>query len=315
MEMDFLLIINAVIILLLLSICIFLLHAYNKRKREYNKNEKRLSDQLEIEMESGRRKSEFFSNMVHELKTPLSVLLGAIQLMELKKGDPADFENNFLKNMKIIKCNCYRMLRLINNLLDLTRFEEGYLELRPVNCDLNLLLDEIIQSVMPYAVQRKLDLRFDRPTEAVVSAIDLEKMERIMLNLLSNAIKFTGPGGVITVSSYISGGRIFISVKDSGSGIPIKNQEEIFDRFRQLENSGSVNNKGSGIGLSLVKSFVNLHHGNIRVISEENRGSEFIIDLPAQNSAEAVKHMPAEHCSQFTEEVKIELSDLYTAAL
>jgi len=315
MEINFLLIVNAVIIFLLLSICIFLIHAYNKRKREYNKNEKCLSDQLRTEMESGRRKSEFFSNMVHELKTPLSVLLGAVQLMELKKGDPADLENNLLKNMKIIKCNCYRMLRLINNLLDLTKIEEGYLELRPVNCDLNLLLDEIIQSVMPYAVQRKLDLRFNRLTEAIVTAIDVEKMERIMLNLLSNAIKFTGPDGVITISSYTSGDRIFISVKDSGSGIPIKNQEEIFDRFRQLENSGSVNNKGSGIGLSLVKSFVNLHHGNIRVISEETRGSEFIIDLPAQNSAETVKHMPAEHCSQFTEEVKIELSDLYTAAL
>lgn len=314
MEMDFLLIVNAVIILLLLSICIFLIYAYNRRKREYIKKEKYLSDQLNTKVECSRSKSEFFSNMVHELKTPLSVLLGAIQLIELKKCDQVDFESNLHKNIKIIKCNCYRMLRLINNLLDLAKDEEGYLELRPVNCDLSLLLDEIVQSVMPYAVQRKLDLRFNRPTEAIVTAIDVEKMERIMLNLLSNAIKFTGPDGVITVSSYTSGDRISISVKDSGSGIPVKNQEQIFDRFRQLENSGSTNIKGSGIGLSLVKSFVDLHHGNISVISEENRGSEFIVDLPVRNCAETEKIVSEEHCSQFTEEVKIELSDLHTAA-
>lgn len=315
MESNFLWIANAVIILLLLSVCVFLMHTCVKRKREYAKSERSLTEKLNAAGEDGRRKSEFFFNMVHELKTPLSVLLGAVQLMELKRDGPENFEDNFHKNMKIIKCNCYRMLRLINNLLDLTRLEEGYLELRPVNCDLNLLLDEIIQSVMPYAIQKKLDLRFNRRPEAIVTTIDTEKMERIMLNLLSNAIKFTGPGGVITVSSYTSGDRIFISVKDSGSGIPAKNHEEIFHRFRQSENSGSASNKGSGIGLSLVKSFVSLHHGGIQVISEENRGSEFIVDLPAGNSAEAIRPAPAEHRSQITEEAKIELSDFHTAAL
>lgn len=315
MELDFSFAVNMVIILLLLSACIFLIFAYISIKKEYNKNKKYLTDKLNAENEQCRRKSEFFFNMVHELKTPLSVLLGAIQLMELKNGGQADAENKISKNMKIIKCNCYRMLRLINNLLDITKAEEGYLELKPVNCDLVLLLDEIIQSVMPYAAQKNLDLRFNSSTGSIDTAIDVEKMERIMLNLLSNAIKFTDPGGVITVSSYTSGDRILISVKDSGCGIPEKNHEEIFNRFRQLESSSSVKNKGSGIGLSLVKSFVSLHQGKIQVISEENLGSEFIIDLPAHNSAKAVKLMPAEHCSQITEEVKIELSDLHTATL
>ena len=314
MEFGFLLKVNVIIILLLLALCVSLILVYIKKRSEYVNNEKCLMNQLNTAVECNKRKTEFFSNMTHELKTPLSVLLGALQLMELKKGDRADYENSLHKNMSIIKCNCYRMLRLINNLLDLTRLEEGYLELKPVNCDLNLLLEELIQSVMPYAAQKNLNLYFNKST-AIVTAIDVEKMERIMLNLLSNAIKFTDPGGIITVSSYTSGDRIFISVKDSGSGFSVKNHEEIFNRFRQLDNNSTAKNMGSGIGLSLVKSFVNLHKGTIRVESEQNKGSEFIIDLPLHISKEADKLIANDICGRITEEVKIELSDLHSASL
>jgi len=315
MEMKFLLTIYLVIILLLLSICIFLILFHKKSRRECIEKEKFLMDQLHTAVECNKRKTEYFSNMTHDLKTPLSVILGAIQLMELKKNEQIDNESIYTKNMRIIKCNCYRMMRLINNLLDLTKIEEGYLELKPVNCDLNLLLDEIIQSVMPYAVQRKLNLHFDKPSQAIVTAIDVEKMERIMLNLLSNAIKFTDPGGTVTVSSYTSGDRIFISVKDSGSGISLNNQEKIFERFRQLESSNSAKNKGSGIGLSLVKSFVSLHHGVISVKSEQNKGSEFIIELPAHLSSETGSSIVNDNDTRIKQEVKIELSELHSAAL
>lgn len=242
-------------------------------------NERKLMQQLNDTIEAGNRKGEFFSSMTHELKTPLSIILGAIQLMEMKGGEQSRNENMAL-NLYTIKCNCYRLLRLTNNLLDLARSESGYLVLRPVNCELNTLLDEIVQSVRPFAEKKQLELCLLKAPQPINIALDIEKTERIMLNLLSNAIKFSKPYGTITVSSYQSDGRAFISVKDMGAGIPADMQSEVFIRYKQSGQYPRVENEGSGIGLSLVKTFVELHHGNIKLISEVDKGSEFIIDLP-----------------------------------
>ncbi len=242
-------------------------------------NERRLTQKLNDVIETGNRRGEFFSSMTHELKTPLSVILGAIQLLEMKGGELSTNENT-ARNLNTIKYNCYRLLRLTNNLLDLARSESGYLVLKPVNCELNTLLDEIVQSVRPFAEKKQLELCFRNAPEPVNIALDIEKTERIMLNLLSNAIKFTKPHGTITISTYQSDGKAFISVRDTGTGIPADMQSEIFTRYKQSGQCPKVENEGSGIGLSLVKTFVELHHGNIKLISEVDKGSEFIIDLP-----------------------------------
>lgn len=316
MDLGFLFTVAVILIILLLTAFMILLILYKKYRTESIKNEKTLLDKLNATIECSKRKTDFFSNMTHELKTPLSVILGAIQLMEMKKNWQVEDESSFSKNMRVIKCNCHRMLRLTNNLLDLSKVEAGYLELKPVDCDLNLLLSEIVQSVIPYATQKQLNLHYNKPSETIPTGIDIEKMERIMLNLLSNAIKFTKPGGTISVSSYTTGDRVFISVKDSGSGIPAENQEEIFNRFKQLEGSNPVENKGSGIGLSLVKSFVSLHQGTIRIISEQGQGSEFIIDLPIRHTSDEIcKNTTADHYNRIAEEAKIELSGLHSATL
>ena len=144
----------------------------------------------------------------------------------------------------------------------------------------------------------------------------MEKIERIILNLLSNAIKFTAPGGIITVSTFASGDSACISVKDNGIGIPKDKQRRIFGRFQQVGSEQSRANEGSGLGLSLVKSFVDLHHGNINIISEQGNGSEFIIDLPLKRVEQNEKMISSviERHDNILEAINIEFSDIRSIA-
>lgn len=262
-------------------------------------NERRLARRLDEAIASVNRRNEFFADMVHELRTPLSIILGAIQIIENDSSGQFRSERT-VKNLNILKHNCYRLLRLTNNLLDLARSESGYLALKLENCELNDFIDEVVQTVRPYAEKRKLELRCNKAPKPLNIALDLEKAERIMLNLLSNAIKFSDPGGTVTVSVYESEDRAFISVRDTGAGIPGDKQKEIFDRYKQAGQCREAENPGSGIGLSLVKTFVELHHGSIRLISELGKGSEFIIDLPlitADDGSESKKCSDVGHKS------------------
>ncbi len=311
MDFEILYVLAALPALLLLTACAVFFILYVRCRREC----RRVRSLLLKETECAVRKTDFFTNMTHEMKTPLSVILGALQLIELKRNGQPDEENHLTGNLKIIKYNCYRLLRLTNNLLDLTKMEAGYLKLNAVNCDLILLLEEIVQSVTPYAVQKQLTLYFDKPIEPIITAVDIEKTERIMLNLLSNAIKFTRPGGSIHVSAHMADNRISISVKDSGEGIPSDKQDEVFSRFKQAGSCTSAESEGSGIGLSLVKSFVEIHQGSIRIISEQGRGCEFIIDLPVRHVGEN-SEVPAatDFNIRLAEATKIEFSPFHYIA-
>lgn len=299
-----------------LALCLALFIYYRKSLL----NEKLLTEQLNAMAELAEKRSEFFSNMAHELKTPISVILGAVQLIGLKEREqeqsPEQSINALSKNLGIISCNCYRLLRLTNNLLDLNRIEAGYLVLKPVCCDLNQLLSDMVQSVRPFAFSRQLSLNFSGSAEQIPVFVDVEKMERIMLNLLSNAVKFTKPGGIIIVSTYVSEDRAYISVKDSGTGIPEENREMIFERYKQAGCDRSAENEGSGIGLSLVRSFVRLHQGNIRVTGEVGKGTEFIIDLPLKPlKGESVEYGAEYPGSRFEEAAKIEFSSIHSVPM
>lgn len=264
-------------------------------------------------VEYDKQRTEFFSNMIHELKTPLSVILGATQLIE-KKREPPRVEDNYSgKHFHTIKQNCYRLIRLVNNILDITKIDSGYLKANLTNCNLVYLIEEITRSVAPYAEQKRLSLRFNTHVKEVIMAVDIEKMERIMLNLLSNAIKFTAPEGRITVTLKKEGKMIAISVKDTGSGIPKDKQQDIFMRYHQVGSSLIKEVEGSGIGLSLVKSFVGLHNGSIKVISEPGRGSEFIVEMPIRLYDSNEKENASTNMMQdrMIEKIKIEFSDIY----
>jgi len=221
-------------------------------------------------------KTEFFADITHELKTPISIILSAIQLMDRHKTD-------YNRDLLIMKRNCYRLLKLANNLLDYTKIERGCCTLEPENCNMSDFLCDVLGSIKPYAEQKNILLIYEAPRSEIFALIDREKFERVMLNLLSNAIKFTNPGGRITTTLSQDEENIVIKVRDTGIGIPKEKKEYIFDRFAQVGVHSSSKNEGSGIGLSLVKAFVQLHGGKIKVDSELGKGSEFTIALPKKN--------------------------------
>lgn len=277
-----------------------------RTKFSLKENEKKLSETIKF----NRMMTDFFSNISHELKTPLNVILGAIQIFELPANTDTQGNNN--KYLKAMKQNCYRLLRLVNNLTDLSKFDSGYLRPNLRNYNIVNVVEDITLSIADYAEDRGIELIFDTDTEEKIMAVDADKIERIILNLLSNAIKFTNNGDQILVNIIDNNDKVCISVKDTGIGIPEDKLTVIFERFRQLDISLARNHCGCGIGLSLVKSLVDIHGGTISVESKLGQGSEFIIELPVKlveekNSLEYMLYQSK------VERINIEFSDIYAS--
>jgi len=259
--------------------------------------------------------TEFFSNLSHELRTPLNVILSALQLLDITSGsDVNDRDIKFKKYSNIMKQNCYRQLRLVNNMIDITKLDAGFFELTEQNCNIVNIVESVTLSVAQYIESKSIELIFDTDIEECIISCDPEKIERLILNLLANSIKFTKPGGNITVNMYDKGKNIIISIKDTGIGIPNDKLDIIFDRFRQVDRSLTRNQEGSGIGLSIVKSLVELHKGTISVSSEYGKGTEFIIMFPVIVGIEEndkFEVLEAEEQERI-ERIHIEFSDIYS---
>lgn len=270
---------------------------------------------LEEANEYNKLKTQLFSTMSHELKTPVNIIYSAIQLVEnaYKGNMQADTKDVFLKYSRIMKQNCYRLIRLTNNLIDMNKIELGFYCLELKNNNIVKAVEDITLSVIEYARLKNIELIFDTEDEDIIIAFDIEKLERIMLNLLSNAIKFTEPNGKIKVSVYNKNQYIAISVKDNGIGIPDNMHDKIFETFTQVDGTMGRNAEGSGIGLSLVKSLVKMHKGEITVKSKEGEGSEFIISLPKRlvESDDKDKIYEGNLIKDNKERAKIEFSDIY----
>ncbi|MBD5645025.1 PAS domain-containing sensor histidine kinase [Clostridium botulinum] len=251
--------------------------------------------------------TEFLSNISHELKTPLNVIFTAVQLLGFYEKD-VDYEKQD-KYLKLIKQNCYRLMKLINNLLDTTKLDSGYLKLNLVNYNIVNLIEEITLSVTSYAESKGINIIFDTNVEEKIIAVDTDKIERIILNLLSNSIKFTNAGGNIFVNVKDSGENVYIHVKDTGVGIPSDKLESIFERFFQVDKTLKKNKEGTGIGLHLVKSFVEMHNGTVTIKSELGKGTEFIIKLPAVVCEKQVKSKNIIYEANI-ERINMEFSDI-----
>ncbi len=257
-------------------------------------------------------RTEFFSNLSHELRTPLNVILGSIKLLEMRCENKS-FNQKRKNRIKTLKQNCYRLLRLVNNLIDITKVDSGYLELTFGNHDIIRIVEDITLSVAEYIEQNEIKLLFDTNVEERIIACDPDSIERIILNLLSNAVKFTQEGGEILVTIYDTEKEILIKVKDNGVGIPKEKIKDVFGRFRQVDKSFRRSHEGSGIGLSLVKSLVEMHGGTISVNSTVGEGSEFIIRLPIKTidkKEEIVNEMEIKKTC--VERINIEFSDIYS---
>lgn len=285
------------------------LNKINKLEEDMRKN----NELLQATLEYDKMKTEFFSNISHELRTPINVILSALQLMDkFKKSMPQDDRES--KCLKVMRQNCYRLLRLVNNLIDITKIDSNDFELELRNCNIVEVVENITQSVANYIKSKGIRLQFDTNTEERIIACDPDQIERIILNLLSNAVKFTSPGGNIWVNVYDLAEKVVITVKDDGIGIPKDKQKYIFYRFQQVENLFNRHHEGSGIGLALVKSLVEKHGGTISVKSEVGQGSEFIIELPVETLSQSecdLKIVSSVTGHNFAERAYIELSDIY----
>jgi signal transduction histidine kinase len=276
-----------------------------------NENDKLMNNLLEYD----KLKTEFFANISHELRTPINVIFSALQLMELdlKRIDDFQQHNMFLKYKDIIKQNIYRLIRLINNLIDITRIDSGFFQVNIENRNIVSVVEDITLSVAQYIENKSIEFTFDTEIEEKIIGCDPYAMERIMLNLLSNAVKFTNPGGSIKVNIYDRKKNIVISVEDTGSGIPEEKLAVIFDRFRQVDDLHTRSHEGSGIGLALVKELVQMHGGNISVESKYGVGTVFTIEIPVNITEikgiekETHSHMTENHI----EKINIEFSDIY----
>jgi PAS domain S-box-containing protein len=279
-------------------------------KLQASESIKQLNEVIELD----KIKTEFFSNLSHELRTPLNVILGTLQLVDMysAKAQESVMEKT-KKYYKIMRQNCYRLLRLVNNLVDLNKLDAGYMHLNMENHDIIGIVSKIAASVFDYIENMGIHFEYCSKTKAKIIACDPDKIERIVLNLLSNAIKFTDSGGKISIHVWDEGDKIFISVKDSGIGIPKDKQDMVFRRFVQIDKSLSRNHNGSGIGLSLTKSIVELHGGKISLISDAGKGAEFIVELPIQElSVMEMGNKESQYNSNNKIEViNIEFSDIY----
>ena len=265
---------------------------------------------MEKELKS---QGEFLANISHELKTPLNVIFSAVQLFSLycNSGSLDEKKDLFIKYIESIKQNSYRLSKLINNIVDSSKIEAGFFELDLSNNNIVEVVEETVMSVTNFTEIKGLNIIFDTDIEEKVIACDPVKIERIVLNLISNAIKFSTKGEEIFVEIKDKTEFVEISVKDNGVGIEKKHLNTIFDRFMQVDKSLSRNAEGTGIGLSLVKSIVELHGGSISVKSEYGKGSKFVVLLPSKEVMQQ-NLLFTKNMRNRNESLQVELSDVYS---
>ena len=225
--------------------------------------------------ELDRFKSNFFANISHEFRTPLTLIQGPIEQLEQNPEDPLDSDT-----IRMMRRNSGRLLSLVNQLLDLTRIDEGTLKLEPMEGDIIKCLRTAASSFNSLAAQRNIDYRVSIPGRSLWTSFDRDKLEKIVYNLLSNAFKFSPDGSIVTFKVLYKNNELQIQVSDYGKGIAQENLPYIFDRFYQVDGSTTRNQEGSGIGLSLSRDLVTLMDGTITVSSEEGKGSYFIVHIP-----------------------------------
>lgn len=231
-------------------------------------------------------RGEFFANVSHELRTPINVIYSSLQVMQMYVEKDSINNEKIDCYMKVIKQNCYRLLRIISNLIDITKIEAGFLKPSISKREIVSLVENISMSIVPYLHEKNMELIFDTDVEEKYAYCDPDMMERVMLNLFSNAVKFRKNNGHVWVNMYDTGdGNITIEVKDDGIGIAEEKQHLIFKRFTQVDSSLIRRSKGSGIGLSLVKSIIEMNSGTISFESKENVGTKFVIKLPSDGNA------------------------------
>ncbi|HKL18610.1 MAG TPA: tetratricopeptide repeat protein [Halalkalibaculum sp.] len=249
-------------------------------QRQKSKKNRQL---LEKEQEVAEMKSNFFSNISHEFRTPLTLISGPIA--SIKAG------TNDLKTrtqLDVMEKNADRLLSLINQLLDLSSLESGKLKLSPEMTDMLTLVKGVTMTFQSLAEMKHINLTVETELSSLKMNADREKIETILINLVNNAFDFTPEGGNVAVSLGVEEddtgrSQCLIGVKDTGEGIPLQNLSRVFDRFYRGEAQKGQQKTGTGIGLALTKELVELHGGSIDVFSTVHQGTEFVVTIPSEN--------------------------------
>lgn len=281
--------------------------------------ERKLAQQIlnkaKIDEENERIKIGFLANISHELRTPINLIYSALQLEDqyLYSGNSQGIK----KYNDVIKQNCFRLLRIINNLIDATKIDSSYFNPNKKYMNVISLIEEATLSVVPLIESRSMAITFDTDVEEKYMLCDGDLLERIVLNLLSNSVKYGKDNGEIYVFVKESKDNLIIIFKDDGIGIPKDKKDILFKRFGQINKSFSRNAEGSGIGLYLVKHFVEMHGGSIKLESEEGMGTEITITFPCPSvpkdllAQEQYTATDLESNSNIIHKVNVEFSDIY----
>ncbi|RJE73187.1 hybrid sensor histidine kinase/response regulator transcription factor [Reichenbachiella sp. MSK19-1] len=291
-----------VYILVLVVLLYFTRRVIVEREREKAKLENERLDAQRLH-ELDLMKLKFFTNISHEFRTPISLVLTPIERMIKNPTNirEADFH--------VIQRNAKRLLTLVNQLLDFRKMEANQHTLHYSSGDLVKFVQDVIDSFSDLSKENEIHLSFESDLSQFYCSFDKDKMDKILFNLLSNAFKFTLEGGKIVVAlEQNDKGHILVSVADTGIGIPLDKQEAVFERFIQSEIKPNMINSGTGIGLSITKEFVELHGGTISVESEKDHGSTFFVEFPfkqldqARIESEEEENQPREKTKHVEEE-------------
>jgi two-component system phosphate regulon sensor histidine kinase PhoR len=226
-----------------------------------------------------RMRSEFVANVSHELKTPLTSIIGFVET--LKEGAVEDPENR-LRFLDIIDEHSKKLSHLIEDLLFLSKMESGAAGIKKERLDAGRMLQTIIKLFGDRVAAKKIQVRFDMEPAPFLIPVDVKTMDQAFSNLIDNAIKYNRENGEITVRARYEDGRAVLRIKDTGVGIPPSDLDRVFERFYRVDKSRSRESGGTGLGLAIVKHIVECHGGEVRVESEPQKGSVFIIALPLE---------------------------------
>ena len=277
------------LILLLLGVvgllALYVIHIFRKVQRK-NHELKRTNIQVEQQREelavanrkieqATTRKLQFFTNVSHEIKTPLTLILGPLN--KLSKELPPD--SPLADDIHIIKKNADRLKRVVSQLLDFRKVESNKMVMRVTEIDLVTFIEDVSSYFDNMAQSKQIQYSFQHDVSSVMLWVDTDKMEKILANLLSNAFKFTPDGGTVTIRLQDHAGYVILSVEDNGKGIQPQNLSSVFDQFFTADHL-----TGTGIGLHLTHEFVGMHKGSIRVESEPGKRTVFFVELPKGKS-------------------------------
>lgn len=297
---------------LLLTLLVFFLISIVfvvKAASKYRKDIKKQQEDEEKAKEREKLKSDFIVNLSHELRTPINIILGTTKLLEYNISKGKAKEDDVIDKLENINQNSYRLLKISNNIIDMTKAECGMLSLNLEKCNIVSVIEDVFESSIEFAKIKNIGMIFDTKYEELNTAVDVYQIQRVVLNLLSNAIKFTNENGVVYLSICKDKENIIIEVKDNGVGIPDNKLNYIFQRFYQVDNLYTRKNEGSGIGLCISKEIVEIHGGKIEIESKVGEGSLFRVLLPIKIDETLPEYDPSNYV-ETNKIVNLELSDI-----